>query len=278
MKKKLIIGIAILVLGFAVFTIANQQGFNLLTKKEPVSETYNNYTLLYVLNEQQQLVGIKVGTNAQIEDEINYKWNLLTYNYHQLPKGFKSPIYVSTMLIDYQVENKTLTLNMSDDFLYSEDRKVLECLAYNYCNDDIEQLCLKIDGEKIREFASLTFDYINKDIGCNLTFETTDLFNTDDLTMVYHYEDYLLPVTYYYDVTQPNFDKLTYLVHKAMLVDQYASTIDYTSLVSYEIEASILTVTINNDINVTTSIIETLKDSIMINYDFEEIILNGISI
>ncbi len=278
MKKKIIVIVAMLVLAFVVFALANQKMFNLFEKADPKPVSYDNYTLLYVLNDHNQLVGIKVGTNGVIEDEVKHKWNILTYDYQKLPKGYKSPIYVSTSLVDYKTDNHVMTMNLTDDFLYSEGRAVLECLVYNFCNDEVEALALTINGEPLNMFESMNFTNLTKDIGCNLVFEAEDLFNSDDLTMIYHYEDYLLPVTYYYDCSETDFDKIAYLVCKAMLVDEYASTIDFTGLISYETTTDTISFTINYDTPLSTAVINTLKDSVSVNYDFKEVLLNGVNI
>lgn len=279
MKKKIFIVITVLLLALVAVFLTNKKAFSLFKKKDQANTTtYDNYTLLYVLNDQEQLVGIKVGTNGTIEDEVKHKWNLLTYDYHKLPKGYKSPIYVSTSLVDYKTEGKVITMNLTDDFLYSEGRAVLECLVYNFCNDEIESLALMVNGEKVNSFESMTFDNLTKSIGCNLVFETDNLFNSDDLTMIYHYDDYILPVTYYYDCSSEDFDAIAYLVNKAVSIDEYVSTIDFKNLITYEISNKSISFKTASDINLPTTVLNTLKDSVNINYDFSEIILNGVNI
>ena len=277
MKKKIIIIVVVLLLAFIAVSLTNRKVFNIFNKKDKTNtKTYDNYTTLYVLNDDDKLVGINVGDDGTIDDEVKHKWNLLTYDYHKLPKGYKSPIYVSTSLVDYKIDKNVMAMNLSDDFLYSEGRAVLECLVYNFCGNDIESLALTVDGEKITSFESMTFDYLTKDIGCNLIFETDNIFNSDDLTVIYHYEDYVLPVTYYYDCSINDFDPITYLVDKAISIDEYVSTINQKDLITYEISEKTLAFTTKSDIVLPTTVLNTLKDSISVNYDFTEISFNGV--
>lgn len=279
MKKKIIIIVVVLLLVFVTISLTNRKMFNIFNKREkPDTKTYDNYTTLYVLNGEDQLVGVKVGDDGTIEDGVKHKWNLLTYDYHKLPKGYKSPIYVSTSLVDYKIDKKVMTMNLSDDFLYSEGRSVLECLVYNFCNENVESLALTVNGEKVTSFESMTFDYLTRDIGCNLVFETDDIFNSDDLTVIYHYEDYIMPVTYYYDCSINDFDPITYLVNKAISIDEYVSTINSKDLITYKISEKTLLFTTNSDIVLPTTVLNTLKDSISVNYDFVEISFNGVNL
>lgn len=278
MKKKLIIIFCMLVIALIIVAFANRKALNLFKKETPSDLSYDHYTLLYVMNNKNQLVGINVGTNGEITDEISHKWNLLTSDYHNLPKDYKSPIYVSTQLVNYNVKDNVMTMTLSDDFLYSEGRSVLECLTYNFCNNEVEELVLMINEEKLTSFENMTFDKISKNIGCNLTFESDNVFNTDDLTIIYHYDDYILPVTYYYDCSNSDFDAVEYLVKKAVSIDEYVSTIDYENFFEYEITDNKIAFTTINDIVLSTQTITTISDSIKINYDFTEILLNGVNI
>lgn len=278
MKKKLLIIFSMLLIALIIVGIANRKAFNLFKKDDNKPVEFEHYTLLYVMNEKDQLVGINIGTNGEITDKINHKWQLLTTNANQLPKGYNSPIYLSTQLLNYEVNDSVMTMSFTDDFLYSEGREVLECLTYNFCDDNIKELSINVNEEKLTSFESLTFDKISKNIGCNLQIEIDNIFNTDDLTMIYHYDEYILPVTYYYDCSDKDFDEVSYLVEKAISIDEYVSTIDFKNLIKYEVKDNNINFTTSDDLKLSVSTINTLSDSIKVNYNFDEILLNGINI
>lgn len=278
MKKKFLLIVCMLGIALIVVAFANRKANTLFKDDVSGATSFDKYTLLYVMNEKEQLVGINVGTNDLIEDEIKYKWNLLTINSNLLPNSYESPIYLSTQLVNYEINENTMTMNLSDDFLFSEGRKVLECLAYNFCNDQIKEISINVNDVKITSFENMKFDTINKNIGCNLTFETDNLLETDDLTMVFHYDDYIMPVTYYYDSSKENFNILDYIVFKAVSIDEYVSTIDFNNIIKYEIKNNKIEFITTDNIVLSTETINTLSDSLKINYQFEEILLNGVNI
>ena len=113
MKKKIII-ISILVVVVVVLLLIPKDVYKKIFKKD--NSIKNNvteelvYETLFVKNDKDCLVGIKVGVKKLEEDGIAQKWDLLTKNVSSLPSGYTSPINVSAVLYSHVVENNSLVL------------------------------------------------------------------------------------------------------------------------------------------------------------------------
>ena len=163
MKKKIII-VSILIILVVVLLLIPKDVYGKIFKKnknnEPKIEENLVYQTMYVKSMNKYLVGVKVGVKALEEDVVSQKWDILTKDVSLIPSGYSSPIALSTTLLSHEVKDGVLTLNVSEDFLSSEGRLAIECLAWNFCNDEVKEIVVKINDEKILESAlELTCKY-----------------------------------------------------------------------------------------------------------------------
>lgn len=276
MKKKIILIGVVLLLIVVALIIPKERYESWFEKPNDDPVNYVDYQLLYVLNKEKQLVGIEVGLKETFTDETKDKWDLLTAKVDNLPVGYTSPIHQTTELLSYETENKVLKLNMSDDFLYSDGRSALECIVYNFCDDEIEEVELLINGDALTSFENLHFTRLSKKIGVNTIYETNKLFLSNDVTVIYHHDDYLLPVTYYY--YDENVSEITYLVIKAMSLSEEVAGVDLTELVSYELNEETLDIHVQSFDNLDENVLQTIKASLDANFTINSIVVNGVSL
>ena len=117
MKKKIIIILILIVLTITLVAIPKstyQKLFGNNKIDDSINNIYETHQIVYVINSDQKLVGLKVGVSEIEEDQILQKWNLLTKESSNLPAGYVSPINQNTIMIDYQINNNILTLNLSE--------------------------------------------------------------------------------------------------------------------------------------------------------------------
>lgn len=276
MKKKIILISSVLLLIIVAIIIPKERYLDWFEKPNDAPTHYDNYQFVYVLNSQKELVGIDVGLTQKPEDEVVAKWNLLTSNTNALPSGYSSPIYQTTELLSYEINDKIISLNLSDDFLYSEGRVSLECIAFNFCNDTVEEVELLLNGDLLTSFDNLQFETISKRIGANLIYETSKLLLADSITIMYYYEDYLKPVTYFYLDSEIN--EVTYLVKKALMMTSQVSESNINSLISYELKEDTLDIHIESYETIEDEVIQTIKASIALNFPITTITINGTNI
>lgn len=275
MKKKIII-ISILIIVVVVLLLIPKDVYKKIFKKDQQIENSVTeelvYETLFVKNDKNCLVGIKVGVKKLEEDEIAQKWDLLTKNVSSLPSGYTSPINVSAVLYSHVVENNSLVLNVSEDFIKSDGRSAVECLAWNYCNGEIKEVVVKIDDKKIDEVGDFYFRKIAKEMGTNFTYEAKDLFESSYLTVVYYENDTIKPVTYFFDDTKNLYD---YVIAKMLKNDLELSELVNAKGYTYEVKDTELVINLSYGGSFNDEIKQTILETIKLNFKLSGLLING---
>lgn len=276
MKKKIII-VSILIILVIILLLIPRDVYKKIFKKDngnvPDVKEELVYQTMYVKNSDEMLVGIKVGVKSIEEDSISQKWDLLTSSVATLPTGYSSPIAKSTTLYSHETSNGVLTLNVSNDFLESEGRKAIECIAWNYCNDEVSEVVVKIDDQVVNEINNYYFAKITKSIGVNFTFETNYLFESDYVTVVYHENDIVTPVTFFFDSTK---NKMDYTIQKMVKLNDTMTDLVNAKAYSYEIKNNQMVVNFDYGNKLSDDLIATITDTIKLNYNVDSFTINGV--
>ena len=262
MKKKIILVVAVLAILITLICIPKttyQKWFGKTPNDNPV-DTNKEYQTIFVVDEKNKLVGLKVPVEEIEEDQIAQKWNLLTSQMNKIPQGYSSPITPSTVLNDYKIEDNKLILNVSEDILRSSGRLAIESLAWTFCNDEIKEVVLRVDENVVNLISDYQFNKISKEIGTNFTYETSYLFEADYTTVVFYENDFILPVTYFYkDINEYDF-----MISKIFSENNIELT-DYT----YTIDNENLVIQINDNITMSDSLKQTLEETVKLNFSVD---------
>lgn len=269
MKKKIFIIVGVLIVLLTIVSIPKstyQKWFG----KNPVDNSNKEETLyqtVFVVDTNNKLVGVRVPVEKIEEDEITQKWNLLTANMNLIPSGYSSPVTPSTLLDNYEVSEGKLVLNVSEDITRSTGRLTIESLAWTFCNDEISEVVLKVDGKVLNTISDYNFKKITKTIGTNFTYETAYLYEADFTTIVFYENDLVKPVTYFYkDMSEYDF-----MISK-VLDNNDASQVVYT----YEIQDNKFVINFDENFTVSENIKQTLLDTVKLNTQFDTMCVNGI--
>lgn len=265
MKKKIIIIVAC-ILGVIAITalIIPKDVYAKWFGNKVVDENQSAYNLLvYTKNDKNQVVGVSVGVDVLEEDQIRQKWNVLTTNSDLIPDGFTSLLTKDIVLNDYVVEDRTLKLDVSEN-ISEINRQALEALVWTYINDEIDNLEIYVNGEKINEVTDYTFYELNKSMGINYTYETLYLYESTATTIVFQEDNYVLPVTYFH----LNEDLCDYIVMK-ILDNIDANSYDYT------LEDSVLTIDFVDASILTTNHIASISETVALNFDLNSLNINN---
>jgi hypothetical protein len=269
MKKKIILVVAVLAILITLICIPKttyQKWFGKTPNDNPV-DTNKEYQTIFVVDEKNKLVGLKVPVEEIEEDQIAQKWNLLTSQMNKIPQGYSSPITPSTVLNDYKIEDNKLILNVSEDILRSSGRLAIESLAWTFCNDEIKEVVLRVDENVVNLISDYQFNKISKEIGTNFTYETSYLFEADYTTIVFYENDFILPVTYFYkDINEYDF-----MISKIFSENNIELT-DYT----YTIDNENLVIQINDNITMSDSLKQTLEETVKLNFSVDAMTVNGV--
>ena len=269
MKKKIILVVAVLAILITLICIPKttyQKWFGQTPDDNPI-DTNKEYQTIFVVDEKNKLVGLRVPVEEIEEDQIAQKWNLLTSQMNKIPQGYSSPITPSTVLNDYKIEDNKLILNVSEDILRSSGRLAIESLAWTFCNDEIKEVVLRVDENVVNLISDYQFNKISKEIGTNFTYETSYLFEADYTTVVFYENDLILPVTYFYkDINEYDF-----MISKIFSENNIELT-DYT----YTVDNENLVIQINDNITMSDSLKQTLEETVKLNFSVDAMTVNGI--
>lgn len=216
---------------------------------------YKSINTAYLLNDDDYLVGVNIGTLSVDINDISS--NLIEAmvidgkNKDIIPRGLRSLIPKNTKVLNLELRDKILYINFSKEFynLKKEDEeKIVEALVYSLTSiDGIEKISISIDGSKLRELPfskKILPEYLDRNFGINKEYEISTLNNIDSYTLYYvsniNDELYYVPVTKYLDKKN---DKIK------VIIDELASSLIYeTNLMSFlDSNAKLLDYEINDD-------------------------------
>lgn len=270
MKKKILIFTCLLTIALIITAIAiPKKTYQKWFGKIPADELPSNnttYQRIFVVNDKNKLVGVKVFVDKIEEDEIRQKWNLLTSSMSLIPNGYSSPITPTSILDHYEVEEQKLVMYVSDDILRSAGKLATDSIAWTFCNDEIKEVIIKVDEEQITTINDYRFKKISKDGGVNFTYETSYLLEADYSTIVYYQNDTIYPVTYFYDHQQ----KCDFMINKII-----NSFYDEHVVYEYEYDNNALVIEFKaiSELNELTK--NSLEQTVLLNLNVDKLTING---
>lgn len=257
-----------------IFTLKTTSNSNVLRTNVEIDDITNLTTNnIYLLNKNNLLVKTKVFINNKKNKEIESIIKYLTITNNKTPVGLKTYIPKNTKILNYKLENNTLIIDLSKEFLSTANKQlVITGLVYSLLEiKDIDNIMLQVEGKPIEGYNEV----LNKNIGINNEF----LFNSryDISRVVIYYVDkidnktYFVPVTKYLNDTR---EKIEIIIDE--LKENNNNLISYlndnTKLINYREEGNVLYLNFNeylvdsND-EVSKNIMKTIAYSVFDNYN-----------
>lgn len=257
-----------------IFTLKTTSNSNALRTNVEIDDITNLTTNnIYLLNKNNLLVKTKVFINNKKNKEIESIIKYLTITNNKTPVGLKTYIPKNTKILNYKLENNTLIIDLSKEFLSTANKQlVITGLVYSLLEiKDIDNIKLQVEGKPIEGYNEV----LNKNIGINNEF----LFNSryDISRVVIYYVDkidnktYFVPVTKYLNDTR---EKIEIIIDE--LKENNNNLISYLNdnakLINYREEGNVLYLNFNeylidsND-EVSKNIMKTIAYSVFDNYN-----------
>ncbi len=270
MKKKILIVVGIFIIALVITAIAiPKKTYQKWFGKVPVDDggvVNTEYQRIFVANSNNKLVGVKVYVNQIEEDQIKQKWDLLTSSMDKIPDGYASPITPTTILDHYEVNDGVLVLYVSEDILRSAGKLATDAIAWTFCNDEINEVVIKVNDEQITSINDYRFNKISKNKGINFTYETSYLLEADYSTVVYYQNDIIYPVTYFYD-SQVQCD---FLINKIMN-SKSSEPVNF----EYELSEDALVIKFASLSELDELTKNSLEQTVLLNLDVDKLTING---
>lgn len=270
-KKRILIGVGcfvgVIVIALSIPKSIYEKVFsNNDIQVEQGSDDNSPTKLIYVLKNNDDLVGINLKVDSLEEDEIVQKWELLTSKANTYPLGYSTPVAPSTKLTKYEVLQNKLTLVLSEEFLNSDGKNALACIAWTFCNDEIDEVVIKVNDLVLSNLQDYSFDKIDKTINVNYVFETSYLFEADYITILHEEDNFFIPITYFFKDIMP----VDFLACK-LLSDDLVSNDGY----NYEINENELIINLGSDEVISTEVINEFKEAVKLNFDVLSLTINN---
>ena len=235
-------------------------------KDEDIEYVYNNTkSVIYLLDSNNYIARTTIeGSEKDIKKQVQNVIEALIIDEkknNEIPNGFRSIIPAGTEILDIDLNDKTLTINFSKEFLdinehYEE--KMIEAITYTLTSiEGIDNIIIKVEGKVLNKLPHSNKSLpttINKSYGINKTYDITDIHNIDSYTIYYvssyNNKEYYVPVTKY---TNNKKDKIKIIIdelssspiHEENLMSYLNAN---TSLINYEETNNMLKLNFNDSI------------------------------
>ncbi len=257
-----------------IFTLKTTTNSNVLRTNVEIDDITNLTTNnIYLLNKNNLLVKTKVFINNKHNKEIESIIKYLTITNNKTPVGLKSYIPKDTKLLNYKLENNTLIIDLSKEFLSTANKQlVITGLVYSLLEiKDIDNIKIQVEGKPLEGYNEV----LNKSIGINNEF----LFNSRyyiNRVVIYYVDKidnktYFVPVTKYLNDTR---EKIEIIIDE--LKENNNNLISYlndnTKLINYREEGNVLYLNFNEYLvdsneSVSKDIMKTIAYSVFDNYN-----------
>ncbi|MFI3251523.1 MAG: hypothetical protein R3Y60_00135 [bacterium] len=151
MKMKIIIPLFIVC---SVFVIRLGLSNNKVEKYEIVYEQVQRVSHNIFYYDNDTLVYVSTVFNEKVE--VEYVFDLLTNKSNSIKESYDTKLITSTTLINYEVEDETLILNLSEDFLRFEEElsyQIFSQLRNSFSNLGYDILKIKVEGTYIEKLG-----------------------------------------------------------------------------------------------------------------------------
>lgn len=167
------------------------------------TEYHTNLSTIYLLDDDNYLLEVSISAKDNINDNIPIVFNNLKDTKHY--SGLKGLIPVNTKINNYEIKDKILNIDFSDNLLNVNDElkdKVIESIVYSYLNfKEIDKVRITINGKELSEINNSYPNILTRDIGINKEYSINSIKDIKKVVLYYYEEKdnnkYYVPVTKY---------------------------------------------------------------------------------
>lgn len=240
------------------------------------TEYQTKLSKIYLLDDDNYLLEVSISVKDNIKDNIPIVFNNLKDTKHY--SGLKGLIPINTKINNYEIKDKILNIDFSDNLLNVNDElkdKIIESIVYSYLNfKEIDKVRITINNKELNEINNNYSSVLTRDIGINKEYSINSIKDIKKVVLYYYEEKdgnkYYVPVTKYLNSKDDKIKiiidnlKTNYLVKTNLMsylndkvrIDKYEKTNNIVTI-SF---ASILDF---NDNDILEEVIYTLSNSII---------------
>ena len=291
-KKNIIISSIILLLITILSIIPNDKNTNIEEKVSYVNYEVNTQEV-YLLDNNNYLNRVKIGTHNTNEELVNELIEILTCNSNssdKIPNGFKCILNSNTKINSITIKDNLIKIDFNKYLLDTSkelEEKTIESIIYTLTNiDNIEKIIIYIDGNILTKLPQNNITLpstLSRDFGINKKYQLTSTKNINKTTIYYinklNNKNYYTPITLVNNDTREKIEIIidelsnkftnnnfnSYLNNNTKVLNSYIN--DNTMHVNFN--ENILSGLDNNEI--VEEVIYTISLSINDNYDIKNV-------
>ncbi len=235
------------------------------------TEYQTKISSIYLLDEHNYLLKVNISLKDNIKENIPIIFNNLKEN-NKHYSGLKGLIPANTKINDFEISNKILSIDLTDDLLMVNDdikEKIIESMVYSFINlKEIDGVKITVNNKPINNV-----DVLTKEIGINKEYDINRITDIKKVVLYYYEEKnnnkYYVPVTKYVNSQDDKIKiiidnlKTNYLTKTNLM--SYLN--DRVNILKYEKTNNIVTISFANVLdfdqdNILEEVIYTLSNSI----------------
>ena len=235
------------------------------------TEYQTRISSIYLLDEHNYLLKVNISLKDNIKENIPIIFNNLKEN-NKHYSGLKGLIPANTKINDFEISNKILSIDLTDDLLMVNDdikEKIIESMVYSFINlKEIDGVKITVNNKPINNV-----DILTKEIGINKEYDINRITDIKKVVLYYYEEKnnnkYYVPVTKYVNSQDDKIKiiidnlKTNYLTKTNLM--SYLN--DRVNILKYEKTNNIVTISFANVLdfdqdNILEEVIYTLSNSI----------------
>ena len=167
------------------------------------TEYQTKLSKIYLLDDDNYLLEVSISVKDNIKDNIPIVFNNLKDTKHY--SGLKGLIPVNTKINNYEIKDKILNIDFSDNLLNVNDElkdKIIESIVYSYLNfKEIDKVRITINNKELNEINNNYSSVLTRDIGINKEYSINSIKDIKKVVLYYYEEKdgnkYYVPVTKY---------------------------------------------------------------------------------
>lgn len=234
---------------------------------------------VYLLNKNNYLTKVDIFLNQGTKKEnVERIINYLKESNKEIDSSFKGYIPDKTEIIDMRLDEKTIYLNLSQDFIKDKDKIniIVPGLVHSILEiEGIEYVSLEVNNNYLEGYSKP----MTKSLPINMEYSFTNRNNINKVVIYYNdrinEEDYFIPVTKYINDDREKIEIIVDELKENIPKNLISYLNSKTELLNYNAENNVLELNFNkylvDDKKETT--LQTLAYSVFQNYDIESILL-----
>ncbi len=237
---------------------------------------------VYLLDNNQYLVEVDVFIeNTSVEKTV---YNIIEYlkkTNTNMDHNFNGYIPEKTKIIEQSLDNKVLSLNLSKDFLKTNNlEQTISGMVHSLIDSkSIEKIKLKIEGESIKGYEN----DLDEDFPINLENKIMNRNNIQKVVVYYNEllndEEYYLPVTKYISDDREKIDIIMDELKDNIPTNLISYLNPKVEMINYEEENNVFMIDLNEKIidDKKEEVLNTIAYSVFSNYDISSVLfkVNG---